>query len=106
MSYETDEEKVQALKVWWQQYGNAVLTGVVVAAVIFGGWRFWQNHKISTSQAASQHYQQLLQNLEDDDQDALQLRQWFLCQRMGLGQHHRGSSRTSTHGKEGIQAFE
>ena len=74
MSYETDEEKVQALKAWWQQYGNAVLTGVVVAAVIFGGWRFWQNHKISTSQAASQHYQQLLQNLEDDDQDALQLR--------------------------------
>src|SRR5690606_5031027 len=43
MAYDLEEqEKLDALKAWWAQYGAMLMTAVLVAALCFAGWRGWQ----------------------------------------------------------------
>lgn len=41
MSYETEEEQLEALKRWWDENGRAVIVGVVLGVAVIGGWRGW-----------------------------------------------------------------
>jgi len=58
--YETEEEQVAALKDWWKANGSSVISGVVAAVVIVGGWNFWQNYQKDKMLQASTVYEQLL----------------------------------------------
>ena len=43
MAYDLQEqEQIDQLRAWWAKYGTAVLTALVIAMVILGGWRGWQ----------------------------------------------------------------
>lgn len=40
-----EQEQLAELKTWWKRYGNAIVLGVVLAAVLltaYTGWRFYQ----------------------------------------------------------------
>lgn len=39
--YSTEEETLAALGNWWKKNGRFVLSGVVIAALVVGGWKFW-----------------------------------------------------------------
>jgi len=71
VNYETEEEKIQALKDGWKQYGNAIVSGIAVAALVFAGWRYWETQKTTKAVAASQHYEQLLNDFDAGNQDAV-----------------------------------
>lgn len=58
--YETEEEQVAALKDWWKANGSSVIAGVVGAAIIVGGWNFWQSYQKDKMSQASTLYEQLL----------------------------------------------
>jgi len=58
--YETEEEQVAALKDWWKANGSSVISGVIAAIVIVGGWNFWQNYQKDKMLQASTVYEQLL----------------------------------------------
>jgi len=58
--YETEEEQVAALKDWWKANGSSVISGVVAAIVIVGGWNFWQSYQKDKMLQASTVYEQLL----------------------------------------------
>ncbi len=58
--YETEEEQVAALKDWWKANGTSVVSGVVGAVVIVGGWNFWQSYQADKMNQASMAYEQLL----------------------------------------------
>ena len=41
-----EQEQLAQLKSWWATYGNLIIMGLVLAALLFSGWqgwRFWQN---------------------------------------------------------------
>lgn len=43
-----EQEQMSALRAWWEQYGNVVTTGLVVAAVAavgFRGWGWYQDNQ-------------------------------------------------------------
>ncbi|HEY3180866.1 MAG TPA: tetratricopeptide repeat protein [Casimicrobiaceae bacterium] len=43
-----EQEKIDDLKAWWQQYGNTIAIGVVLACVVIGsvqGWRWWAGRR-------------------------------------------------------------
>ena len=43
MAYDLDEqEQLDQLKAWWNKYGTLVVTLLVIATAVAGGWRGWQ----------------------------------------------------------------
>jgi predicted negative regulator of RcsB-dependent stress response len=59
MAYDLqEEEQLEALKAWWKQYGNLVVTVVTVSALAlasFQGWRYYQHSQ--ATEAAALHEQ-------------------------------------------------
>jgi len=67
--YETEEEQVAALKDWWKANGASVISGVVMAVIIVGGWNFWKSYQQDKMQQASALYEKLLK-VESGESDA------------------------------------
>jgi predicted negative regulator of RcsB-dependent stress response len=43
MAYDLEsQEKLDALRMWWDRYGNSLAVAVLVAVAVFAGWRGWQ----------------------------------------------------------------
>jgi predicted negative regulator of RcsB-dependent stress response len=59
-AYETDEEKVEALKKWWKDNGLSVVAGVGIGLAAVFGWRGWIGYQDSVAQQASAAFEQLL----------------------------------------------
>lgn len=59
-TYETDEEKVEALKKWWKDNGLSVVAGVGIGLAAVFGWRGWVGYQDSVAQQASGAFEQLL----------------------------------------------
>ena len=67
VEYETEEQQVEALKDWWAENGRAVIAGVVLGAVVIGGWGLWQKHAEKKTVTASDTYSQAMDALNSDD---------------------------------------
>jgi predicted negative regulator of RcsB-dependent stress response len=65
--YETDDEKVEAVKKWWKENGLSVVAGLVIGLTAVFGWRFWVDYRESVSQQASAAFEQLLAAAEGED---------------------------------------
>ena len=71
MSYETDEEKVEAIKTWWKDNGLSVIAGVAIGLGAIWGWRLWIEHQESTASQASIAFEQLMLNAADRQTEAV-----------------------------------
>lgn len=58
--YLTEQEQIQLLKNWLKSYGPSILLGFVIATLIAGGWRYWQNYRQRTLLHASAVYDEML----------------------------------------------
>jgi predicted negative regulator of RcsB-dependent stress response len=62
-----EQEKIDDLKAWWQQYGNTIAVGVVLACIVIGGvqgWRWWAGKR---SAEASVLYQAVSEGVRKSD---------------------------------------
>ncbi len=55
----TEREQWDALKRWVRESGPAVIAGVAIAAIGFGGFRWWQAHQNNMDLAAGTMYVQM-----------------------------------------------
>lgn len=62
--YETEQEQLEAIKAWWKKYGNHVLSVVLVFAVAFAGYRYWQMQTYNKAAAASSVFEMLEASVE------------------------------------------
>ncbi|NEV61720.1 tetratricopeptide repeat protein [Thiorhodococcus minor] len=62
MTYETDEERVEALKKWWKENGVSVIAGAALGLGAIYGWRLWIGHQESVAAQASTAFEQLMAN--------------------------------------------
>lgn len=67
-----DDEQLEHLKRFWQDYGTPILVGASIALAVFAGWRYWQQSEQQTAsmaanayQASQDAYQKLAANPED-----------------------------------------
>jgi len=63
--YETDEQKVEALKKWWQENGKALLIGITVGIAAILGWNYWRHYQKDQALQASALYGQLLKAMAE-----------------------------------------
>lgn len=64
---QTDDEKVEALKKWWQENGLAVAAGIVLGLGLVFGWRAWIGHKDAVRERASLAFEQVLISADNGD---------------------------------------
>jgi predicted negative regulator of RcsB-dependent stress response len=62
-----EQEKIDDLKAWWQQYGNTITVGIVLACIVIGsvqGWRWWAGKRAAD---ASVLYQAVSDGVRKND---------------------------------------
>jgi predicted negative regulator of RcsB-dependent stress response len=65
--YETDDEKVEAIKKWWKENGVSIAAGVAIGLTGVFGWRYWVDYRESVGQRASTAFEQLMVTAEGED---------------------------------------
>jgi predicted negative regulator of RcsB-dependent stress response len=49
-----EQEKLDELKAWWKQWGNAIIAAVAVFVIVFSGIQWWRGHQRAlTGEAAT-----------------------------------------------------
>jgi predicted negative regulator of RcsB-dependent stress response len=82
--YLSDEDRVAALKKWWQDNSSSVLIGVALGLAVLTGWNFWQSAQRQKTEAASGLYQQLLKAVDAKQAEpALKLSERIIEQHQG-----------------------
>lgn len=69
-TYETDEEKVEAIKKWWKDNGMSVVAGVAIGLGAVFGWRYWGEYRDSVAQEASAAFEQLIASAASEPTEA------------------------------------
>jgi predicted negative regulator of RcsB-dependent stress response len=60
MAYDLEEqEKLDAIRHWWDRYGTLLVTVVVVVAVAFAAWRGWQWYEGNQARQAMGYFEAL-----------------------------------------------
>ena len=54
--YLSDEERAEALREWWRDNWAWILGGVVLGAVLLGGWNYWRTHQTKQAEGAGELY--------------------------------------------------
>lgn len=68
--YETEQQQIETIKKWWKENGKAVSAGVVIGlAMVFAVWS-WRDYGKTQAETASVEYRQLIEEMEQDKQDA------------------------------------
>jgi predicted negative regulator of RcsB-dependent stress response len=62
-----EQEQIAQIKAWWAQYGNLIVTILLVLALGFAGWQMWNRHKSTESAEVSALYFDLQRAAVDDD---------------------------------------
>lgn len=65
--YNSEEQQVEAIKRFWNEYGKAIVGGVVIGLATLYGWRYYQAEQRASAEALSSSYSQLLQQQSSDD---------------------------------------
>ncbi|MDX1518949.1 MAG: tetratricopeptide repeat protein [Gammaproteobacteria bacterium] len=70
-TYKTDEEQIEAVKQWWKENGLPIVLGLVIGLGGIFGWRGWQAWEQSQAQAASEIYQDLINDMREKNADGV-----------------------------------
>lgn len=68
--YVTDDEQVEKIKQWWKENGSSVIAGLVIGVGGLFGWRYWVDYRDSQAAAASEHFERMVQALEQGQDKA------------------------------------
>lgn len=67
--YDTEEQRLEALKRWWKENGTSTIIGAIAGIALIAGWNYWQDYKKLKSAEASAIYDQLIKASESDKKD-------------------------------------
>ena len=62
-----EQEQLDELKSWWKQYGKLVITGIVLALAITGGYLGWSAYKRDAAAKAGTLYGAITKALQEGD---------------------------------------
>jgi len=56
ITYDTEEEQVEAIKRWWKENGKSVIGGIVLGLAVVGGLKGWQQYTKGRAETAGGYY--------------------------------------------------
>jgi predicted negative regulator of RcsB-dependent stress response len=62
-AYQTEDEQLEAVKKWFRDNGRALVTGILLAAVVVGGIYSWKTRQQAQQEMASVEYQNLIDTM-------------------------------------------
>ncbi len=62
-TYTTDQERVEVIKKWWRENGNAMMGGALLGLAVVFGYRWWDERGQNYRAQASQQYEALQNTL-------------------------------------------
>jgi len=62
-----EQERIDAIKAWWKQYGNTVTLGIAVFAAVMAGTQGWRWYKQKQNVEAASVYQAVQAAAQADD---------------------------------------
>ena len=65
----SEKEQIEQMRTWWSEYGNYVISGVVLGAIVLFGINYVQTSRISAQNAASMLYDGLANHVVDGNVD-------------------------------------
>lgn len=72
MAYDLEEqEKLDAIRQWWDRYGTLIVTVLAVVALSFAGWRGWQWYQGNQAAQAMGYFEALESAATQPDENAL-----------------------------------
>ncbi|OIN14429.1 YfgM family protein [Oceanisphaera psychrotolerans] len=81
--YSTEEQQLETLKRWWQEYGKSIILGAVIGLGGLFGWRYYQSHQIETRAAGAEAFAQISEQLATEGQAAFEQASAFVEQNQG-----------------------
>ncbi|MBV7414831.1 tetratricopeptide repeat protein [Aeromonas sp. sif2433] len=81
--YTTEEQQVEVIKSWWKENGTSVLAGTVIGLIGLFGWRYYNEHQLTSQEAASQAYNEMTAQLAKGDDAALEQAKSFITAHKG-----------------------
>jgi predicted negative regulator of RcsB-dependent stress response len=82
--YESEEQRVEALKKWWKDNSSSVFMGLALGFGALAGWNIWESNQRQKAEEASGIYQQLLRAVEAKQTDpAIKLSERLIEQHQG-----------------------
>ncbi len=58
-----EQEDLDRLKAWWNNYGNSVILGIALGVVILVGFRYWTQHREQQLHTAAGLYERMFQDV-------------------------------------------
>lgn len=77
-TYMTEDEQVEAIKRWWSNYGNHVLSVVLIILLAVVGTKWYRQHRYSIKSQASTSYEQLIQQFSAGDETGVTAQSQYL----------------------------
>ena len=77
-AYETEEQRIEAIKNWWKHNGALVIAGAALSIAALGGWRGWSWYQEKQAVTASDLYAEVQTAINTDDTAGLQTQAEFL----------------------------
>ncbi|CAM5222833.1 Ancillary SecYEG translocon subunit OS=Castellaniella defragrans OX=75697 GN=HNR28_001923 PE=3 SV=1 [Castellaniella defragrans] len=72
MAYDLEEqEKLDALKAWWERYGTASMVLLLAIVLAFAGWRGWNWYQSRQAEQAMGYYEALETAANQQGEDAV-----------------------------------
>lgn len=69
MAYDHEEqEQLDALKAWWNQYGNIITWVLIIILAAFSAWKAWGIYQTKQSVQASMLFEEMQKAIQDKDQ--------------------------------------
>ncbi|ART78759.1 YfgM family protein [Oceanisphaera avium] len=79
----TEEQQLETLKRWWSEYGKSIILGAVIGLGGIFGWRYYQEHQVTTRANAAQSYISISNQLATQGADAFEDVATFVEQNQG-----------------------
>ena len=62
---QSEQEQIEEIRAWWDEYGNYIIAGVVIGALLLFGWNYYKTSKANAEIAASVMYDELADHVAE-----------------------------------------